>query len=106
MIQCSLNHGPTWIRGEVLTGGPRKYKIKLANGSVVRLHVDQMLNKSADSPTTSSTNDNFEDFQPLVENSSSSDTSSAETVSPESTSTLRRSTGIRNPPNRFTPVTN
>ena len=102
----NYHHGPTWIPGEVLTGGPRNYKIKLASGVIVRRHVDQMLNRPADSPNNSSTNDDFEDFQPFVENSSSSETSSAETVSPESTSTLRRSTRVRNPPNRFTPVTN
>ena len=101
----NYHHGPTWIPGEVLTGGPRNYKIKLANGAVVRRHVDQMRKRSADSSDTCDTNDDFEDFQPSVENSSSSETSSAETVSPESTSTLRRSTRIRKPPNRFTPVT-
>ena len=29
------HHGPTWIPGEVLTGGPHNYKIKLANGAVI-----------------------------------------------------------------------
>ena len=101
----NYHHGPIWIPGEVLTGGPRNYKIKLANGAVVRRHVDQMRKQPADSPDTCNTSDDFEDFQPSVENSSSSETSNAETVSPESTSTLRRSTRIRKSPNRFTPVT-
>ena len=38
----NYHHGPIWIPGEVLTGGPRNYKITLANGAVVRRHVDQM----------------------------------------------------------------
>ena len=57
------------IPGEVLTGGPRNYKIKLTNGAVVRRHVDQMRKRSADPPDTCNTNDDFEDFQPSVENS-------------------------------------
>ena len=57
-----IKNGPTWILGEVLISGPRNYKIKLVNGVVVRRHVDQMLNRPADSPNNSSTND---DFDPL-----------------------------------------
>ena len=36
--------GPAWLPGEVLSGGPRNYKIKLSNGVVVHHHVDQMQN--------------------------------------------------------------
>ena len=80
--------GQPGYRLKVLTGGPRNYKIKLASGAAVGRHVDQMQKRSVDSPNTCNTNDDFEDFQPSVENSYSSETSSAETVSPESTSTL------------------
>ena len=98
--------GPAWLPGEVLTGGPRNYKIKLSNGIVVRRHVDQMQKRPADSPNTIDVNNDFEDFQPSVENSSTSEGSSAKNTSSESTSTLRRSTRNRQPPNRYTPVTN
>ena len=98
--------GPAWLPGEVLTGGPRNYKIKLSNGIVVRRHVDQMQKRPADSPNTIDVNNDFEDFQPSVENSSASEGSSAENTSSESISTLRRSTRNRQPPNRYTPVTN
>ena len=98
--------GPAWLPGEVLTGGPRNYKIKLSNGIVARRHVDQMQKRPADSPNTTDVNNDFEDFQPSVENSSASKGSSAENTSSESTSTLRRSTCNRQPPNRYNPVTN
>ena len=98
--------GPAWLPGEVLTGGPRNYKIKLSNGIVVRRHVDQMQKRPADSPNTIDVNNDFEDFQPSVENSSTSEGSSTKNTSSESTSTLRRSTRNRQPPNRYTPVTN
>ena len=106
MLIKNYHHGPSWIPGEVLTGGPRNYKIKLANGAVVCLHVDHMQKRTADSPNTYNTSDDFEDIQPSVKNSFSFETSSAKTVPPESTSTLQRSTHIRKPPNRFSPVTN
>ena len=102
----NYHNGPTWLPGEVLTGGPRNYKIKLSNGAVVRRHVDQMKKQSADSPNTSDTNDEFEDFHPSVENSSTSETSSVENASSAPTPMLRRSTRNRQPPNRYIPVTN
>ena len=57
--------GPAWLPGEVLTRGPRNYKIKLSNGIVERHHVDQMQKQPADFPNTIKiidTNNDFEDF--------------------------------------------
>ena len=57
--------GPAWLPGEVLTRGPRNYKIKLSNGIVERHHVDQMQKQPADFPNTTKiidTNNDFEDF--------------------------------------------
>ena len=104
----NYHQGPAWLPGEVITSGPRNYKIQLRNGAVVRRHVDQMRSRAADMSAVGDTNTGFEDFQ-SSENSSSSETvetSNTEGPSSEPTTTLRRSTRNRQPPNRFNPATN
>ena len=99
----NYHHGPTWIPGEVLTGGSRNYKVKLASEIVVRRHVDQMLNRPADSPNNSSTND---DFDPLSRTVLYLKLLVPKLYLLSLHLHFEDQLGFRNPPNRFTPVTN
>lgn len=38
----NYHQGSDWLPGKVLTTGPRNYKVKLSNGTIVQLHMDQM----------------------------------------------------------------
>ena len=101
----NYHNGPSWLPGEVLTSGPRNYKVKLSNGTIVRRHVDQMRKRPADVSTQHDSDTDFEDFQSSNQNSASTELSqSTENSSPEPTVTLRRSSCDRRPPDRFSPA--
>ena len=90
------NHtnGPTWLSGETKEiRGPLPYTVLLLDGQLVKKHIDQIRYRTVTVLDTSE-----DDFlpTPVVK-------LPATTVPTPSTPALRRSSRIRNPPDRFSP---
>ena len=99
----NFSSGPTWLSGIIKeVRGPVSYTVTLSDNRVVRKHVDQIRPRTVTTNETEHTTS--ADFLPAPIAES---TPSAESATPDSsvvvTPPLRRSTRIRQPPDRFRP---
>ena len=92
----NFTNGPTWISGNIKEKrGPLSYTITLSDGRIVKKHVDQIRSRTVNAPNAA-----VDDFlpTPVIESSSSAATTPAFAAP-----TLRRSTRVSNPPERYSP---
>ena len=93
----NFTNGPTWISGKIKEKrGPLSYTVTLSDGRIVKKHVDQIRSRTVNVP-----NADVHDFlpTPVIESPSSATTTPA-LAAP----TLRGSTRVSNPPERYSPV--
>ena len=96
----NFGRGPTWLSGNIEEiRGPLSYSVSLTNGQIVRKHIDQIRGRTVTSPET--TDGPSDDFlpNPLADSTASSTSDTTTSTAPP----LRRSTRIRNPPDRYSP---
>ena len=91
--------GPTWIPGTIAEErGPLSFHIQLENGRVVRQHIDHVRARSCE------VNNEFSvDPLPIPSSTSPAERTNPDPIPPAVIPELRRSSRIRQPPNRFTP---
>ena len=100
----NFHSGAKWLSGQVMkVGGPRTYLIKLDMGPIVRRHVDHMRARSVPSDDPQ---DDDVILLPQAETQDDTDISPQGSMAPAQDSDVRRSTRIRQPPERYTPSFN
>ena len=99
-VQNQTN-GPKWLAGQIQEiRGPVSYSVTLQDGRVMKRHVDQIRSRTVQIDKQSE--DMLDEFYPLSVRPQQPTTTKPDNT-PSGTPPLRRSTRIRNPPDRYMP---